>query len=164
MAGNNLSNREYKSDVFSMLMDNPEYALSVYNALNKSNLTDPSLVEKKRLETGISLSVRNDAAIDYCKEHDILLEFLTANEDEVKKVMTIDMTFERRLELNGNECREEGLKEGLQEGLQKSRKSTILYAYHNGHSVEEIHEFIGYEISEIEAAIAEEEKFINMVP
>ena len=104
------------------------------------------------------------AAIDYCKEHDILLEFLTANEDEVKKVMTIDMTFERRLELNGNECREEGLKEGLQEGLQKSRKSTILYAYHNGHSVEEIHEFIGYEISEIEAAIAEEEKFINMVP
>ena len=28
-------NREYKSDVFSMLMKNKEYALQVYNALNK---------------------------------------------------------------------------------------------------------------------------------
>lgn len=41
MAGN----REYKSDVFSMLMENPENALSLYNAMNGSNYTDPGLVE-----------------------------------------------------------------------------------------------------------------------
>lgn len=57
-----MSNREYKSDVFSMLMEEPENALQVYNSLNNSNYTDPSLVEYVTLENGISLTVRNDAA------------------------------------------------------------------------------------------------------
>ena len=58
MAGN----REYKSDVFGMLMEEPEYALEVYNALNHSDYRDSGLVEVCNLEKGISLSVRNDAA------------------------------------------------------------------------------------------------------
>ena len=58
MAGN----REYKSDVFGMLMEDPVYALEVYNALNHSDYRDPNLVEVCNLERGISLSVRNDAA------------------------------------------------------------------------------------------------------
>ena len=58
MAGN----REYKSDVFGMLMEEPGYALEVYNALNHSDYRDPGLVEMCSLERGISLSVRNDAA------------------------------------------------------------------------------------------------------
>lgn len=59
--------REYKSDVFSMLMEYPENALQVYNMLNGTNHTDPSLVEIVTLDKGISLSIRNDAAfiIDY---------------------------------------------------------------------------------------------------
>ena len=55
-------NREFKSDVFSMLMEDKRNALQVYNALNGSNHTDPELVEIHTLEKGISLSVRNDAA------------------------------------------------------------------------------------------------------
>ena len=55
-------NREYKSDVFSMLMENKEYALQVYNALNDSSYDDPEQVEVCNLESGISLSIRNDAA------------------------------------------------------------------------------------------------------
>ena len=55
-------NREYKSDVFSMLMENPEYALQVFNALNGTDYTDPTLVEICTLAKGISLSVRNDAS------------------------------------------------------------------------------------------------------
>ena len=55
-------NREYRSDVFSMLMEYPEYALDVYNALNGTDYKDPELVEIKTLEKGISLTVRNDAA------------------------------------------------------------------------------------------------------
>lgn len=55
-------NREYKSDVFSMLMKVPEYALDVYNALNESDYKDPALVEMKTLDKCISLTVRNDAA------------------------------------------------------------------------------------------------------
>ena len=58
MAGN----REYKSDVFGMLMEEPGYALEVYNALNHSDYRNPGLVEVCNLERGISLSVRNDAA------------------------------------------------------------------------------------------------------
>jgi hypothetical protein len=58
MAGN----REYKSDVFSMLMEDKQNALQVYNALNGSDYTDPELVEICNLDRGVSLSVRNDAA------------------------------------------------------------------------------------------------------
>ena len=59
--GNN-GNREYKSDVFSMLMEDSANALEVYNALNGTNLTDPEAIEIRTLDKGVSLSVRNDAA------------------------------------------------------------------------------------------------------
>lgn len=54
--------REYKSNVFSMLMENPQNALSVYNALNGTNYDDVNAVEIKRLDGATELSVRNDAA------------------------------------------------------------------------------------------------------
>ena len=57
-----VGNREFKSDVFGMLMEEPGYALEVYNALNHSDYRDPALVDVCNLERGISLSVRNDAA------------------------------------------------------------------------------------------------------
>ena len=55
-------NRGYKSDVFSMLMEDKANALEVYNALNGSYYTDPEDVELVRLEKGVSLSIRNDAS------------------------------------------------------------------------------------------------------
>ena len=55
-------NREYKSDVFTMLMEYPEYALQVYNAINGSDYNDPSAVEIQTLDRGISLTVHNDSA------------------------------------------------------------------------------------------------------
>lgn len=55
-------NREYKSAVFSMLMEDKANALQVYNALNGSSYDDPEKVEIVNLESGISLSIRNDAA------------------------------------------------------------------------------------------------------
>ena len=58
MAGN----REYKSDVFSMLLEDKKNALLLYNALNDSNYTNPNDVEICTLEKGISLTVRNDAS------------------------------------------------------------------------------------------------------
>lgn len=48
-------NREYKSDVFSMLMQDAKNALSVYNALNGTNYTNPDVVEIQALDKGISL-------------------------------------------------------------------------------------------------------------
>ena len=55
-------NREYKSDVFSMLMEDKTNALEVYNALNGSDYTDPEEIELVHLEKGVSLSIRNDAS------------------------------------------------------------------------------------------------------
>ena len=245
-----IENREYKSDVFSMLMQVPEYALDVYNALNGSDYKDPNLVEMKTLEKCISLTVRNDAAfiidmhlsiyehqgtynpnmplriliyladilkpiikqrdiysrkkitiptpnfvvfyngiedrprkeiqrlsdsyvhgeeinlelictvyninpgynedirkksevldgytifvekvreylasedeeaishaVDYCIEHGVLEDFFAQNKSEVVKNMTIDMTFERRMELSAKENFEDGLAQGISQGL-----------------------------------------------
>lgn len=55
-------NREYKSDVFSMLMEDKAYALDVYNALNHSHYNKPEDVEMILLERYVSLTVRNDAS------------------------------------------------------------------------------------------------------
>ena len=55
-------NREYKSDVISMMLQIPEYALDVYNAMNDSAYADPDMIRIMRLENRISLSVRNDAS------------------------------------------------------------------------------------------------------
>ena len=97
-------NREYKSDVFSMLMQVPEYALDVYNALNDSDYDDPGLVEMKTLDECISLTIRNDSLVD----------FFAKNKAEVIKNMTIDMTYERRLEFTAKEYMEQGMERGEQ--------------------------------------------------
>ncbi|MBQ9928698.1 MAG: hypothetical protein IJO65_12085 [Lachnospiraceae bacterium] len=55
-------NREYKSDVFSMLMEDAQNALELYNALNGTDYDDSAMVEMCRLDGGVSLTVRNDAA------------------------------------------------------------------------------------------------------
>ncbi len=55
-------NREYKSDVFSMLMEDKRRALQLYNVMNGSSHENPDEVEIKTLDGGISLSIRNDAA------------------------------------------------------------------------------------------------------
>lgn len=57
-----MENREVKSDVFSMIMEDKRYALEVYNALNDSDYDDPELVSIITLKKGISLTIRNDAS------------------------------------------------------------------------------------------------------
>lgn len=55
-------NREYGSDVFSMLMEDKANALDVYNALNNTHFDNPEDVEITTLENFFSLAVRNDAS------------------------------------------------------------------------------------------------------
>lgn len=57
-----MANKEYKSDVFAMLMEDKRNALQVYNAVNGSDYDDPSQIQVVTLEKGISLSLRNDSA------------------------------------------------------------------------------------------------------
>jgi hypothetical protein len=60
--GMRMSKREYKSSVFSMLLEEAEYALDTYNALNKTDYTDPSMVTIQKLDGKVLLSIRNDAS------------------------------------------------------------------------------------------------------
>ena len=56
-------NNEYKSDVFSMLLQDKRRALEVYNAINGTAYDDPEQVELTTLENrSFSLTVRNDAS------------------------------------------------------------------------------------------------------
>ena len=54
--------KEYKSNTFSLLIQEPKYALQVFNALNGTHYEDESEVEIKMLSNGINLKVRNDAS------------------------------------------------------------------------------------------------------
>ena len=56
------ANREYKSDLFSLLMQKKEYALNTYNAINGSDYDNPDDIQIQPLERGIYLSIRNDAS------------------------------------------------------------------------------------------------------
>ena len=56
-------NREVVSDVFSMLMQEKEYALEVYNALNGTDYDDPNEVKAVTLNhRSVSLTMKNDAS------------------------------------------------------------------------------------------------------
>jgi len=55
-------NGEYKSDLFSLLMQEKEYALDTYNAVNDSDYDNPEEIQIITLEHGVSLSIRNDAS------------------------------------------------------------------------------------------------------
>lgn len=58
-----MANKEYKSDVFSMLLQDKNRALEVYNAINGTDYDDPELVEMTTLDDkSFSLTVRNDAS------------------------------------------------------------------------------------------------------
>lgn len=55
-------NREYRSDVFSMLLEDKENCLNLYNAVNNTNYSDPNLIEICPLPGAHSITVRNDAS------------------------------------------------------------------------------------------------------
>lgn len=61
--GNCMANKEYKSDVFSMLLQDKKRAMEIYNAINGTDYDDLELVEMTTLDDkSFSLTVRNDAS------------------------------------------------------------------------------------------------------
>ena len=102
--------REYKSDVFSMLMENKTYALEVYNSLNDTDYTDPEAVE---------------TAIDECIREHILEDFFLARKDEVMKMTQLDYTWEKREKMIRKEEYEDGVKDGEAPGEERSRSTII---------------------------------------
>lgn len=54
--------KEYRSNTFSLLIQEPKYALQVFNALNGTDYADESEIKIDMLENGVQLTVRNDAS------------------------------------------------------------------------------------------------------
>ena len=57
-----------------------------------------------------------EKAIDWCIENGVLEDFLQNHKSEVLRTMTIDMTFERRLELTRRDERMELIQNALKNG------------------------------------------------
>jgi len=166
-----VENREVRSDVFSMLMEDKRNALEVYNALNGSDYTDPELelkctvyninsgtdngilnkcrvlneytqfIEKIRDFESVNDESPISSAINWCIKNHILEEFMRARGSEVKKVMTLDMTFEHRMEINRREA--------LEEGKAEERINCIKKLLKSGMTPEKIEEICGYSMQEI---------------
>ncbi len=137
-----MGNVEYKSDAFEHETEHPELELvcQVYNINKGNNLellskcptlrdymyfvdlvrhydSDPDVVS---LEDAIRLAMRQ------CIEENVLKDFLQERGEEVMRVMTLDFTFERRLELQTAEAAEEGERIGRIETLCKQIRKKLL--------------------------------------
>ncbi|MBQ9392206.1 MAG: hypothetical protein IJU02_08470, partial [Lachnospiraceae bacterium] len=54
--------RNYKSNVFVMLLEEKKRALELYNAVNDSNYDDPEQIVINTIEGSFELSIQNDAS------------------------------------------------------------------------------------------------------
>ena len=66
-----------------------------------------------------------ETAIDRCIEEDVLKDFLDEHRMEVIKVMTLDYSFERRIELAERDAKKIGLEEGKKEGIKDVQKIAL---------------------------------------
>ena len=56
------ANRNYKDTIFRMIFSDRESLLSLYNAVNKRNYTNPDDLEIVTLENAIYMGMKNDLA------------------------------------------------------------------------------------------------------
>jgi flagellar biosynthesis/type III secretory pathway protein FliH len=129
------------SDAFEHPVEKPEIELTcrLYNinrGYNKDLLEKCSVLKEYMIfvdyvrqfrseDKGAELADTITKAIDRCIEENVLKQFLTEHRSEVTKIMELDYTFDRRLELQREEAREEGLQAGRKEGLQEGRKEGL---------------------------------------
>lgn len=123
------------SDAFEHSTEHPEIELTcrVYN-INKGynaslvnqcpTLRDymyfVDLVRECHEKNGYSdLAGAIELAIDQCIREDVLRDFLMEHRSEVVKMMQLDYTFERQLQLEREDAIEDGRKQGLEEGLEQ---------------------------------------------
>ena len=128
-------------------MDNPQIELicKAYN-INPGNNTEimekcptlreytyfVELVRKNFKENGYEdLGKAINQAIDQCIRENILKDFLIENRSEVTKVMQLDYTFERQLELEREAASSQAWQQGLEQGIQSGRAKERLAMIQN---------------------------------
>ena len=65
-------------------------------------------------------------AVDYCIANGVLDDFFSRNKSEVIKNMTIDMTFERRIELATRDSYNNGIAKGIEKGIEKGNSLVLI--------------------------------------
>ena len=98
-------------------------------------------------------------AVRYCREHDILKEFLEANATEVLSMLLGEWNWDVAKQVWHEEGREEGLEEGLEkgreegleEGLGKGREEIARNALAEGASIEFVQKITGFDIDKIKS-------------
>ena len=127
------------SDAFEQETEHPEIELvcHVYNINKGKNAQLLSkcrtlreymyFVDRVRKNNEISGNLEDAIrqAIDHCIEEDVLRDFLDEHREEVMHVMTLDYTFERRLEMQRAEAIEDGEKIGKEIGKEEKLSELI---------------------------------------
>ena len=88
--------------------------------------------EDDKLEEDIS------KAIDYCIDNNYLKEFFTSRRSEVLEVTKVDYTFERRMKLNYDEGKDDGIKIGEKLGEKQMLLDKIAKKISKGKSISQI--------------------------
>ena len=87
----------------------------------------------------------------YCREHDILKEFLEQNGTEVMNMLITEWKMEDALAVRFEEGREDGLEKGREEGREDGLEEVARNALANGLSLEIIHTITGLDMDTIKS-------------
>ena len=165
------------SDAFERRVDDPQIELicKVYN-INAGN--NAAIIEKcptlREYTYFVELVRENfkkngyeelgkaiNQAIDQCIQEDVLKDFLIKNRSEVTKVMQLDYTFERQIELEREAARskawEQGMERGIEQGIERGRLREIMAFVQDGDiSVERGAQKAGMTVDEFQKVMAEQ--------
>ena len=97
-------------------------------------------------------------AVKYCRNHDILKEFLETNATEVINMLMTEFNLEDALAVHYREGREDGREKGLEEGREEGREekaeSIARNALAEGVSIELVQKITGLDLETIESFVA----------
>ena len=96
------------------------------------------LVVRKNNEISGNLEDAIEKAINQCMEENVLRDFLAQHREEVMHVMTLDYTFERRLEMQRAEAIEDGERIGKEIGKEEKLSEQIRKKIQKGKPLDQI--------------------------
>jgi predicted transposase/invertase (TIGR01784 family) len=123
---------------------------------------------REYIKEGYSKEEAMKKAVIYCRDHDILKEFLEANATEVLNMLTTEWNLEVAqqvwyedgledgLEKGLVKGREEGREEGREKGLEEGREETARNALAEGVSIELVQKITGLDIEALKAMKAKD--------
>ena len=169
----NTVNREYKSSIFAMLFRDKAKLLELYNAISKTELTDPDLLKVvtlninkghnpelmetcrtlreyaeytdcvRRYAKEMPLEEAVERAITECIQEGILEDFLKKNRAEAMKVSIYEYDAQKHIEMEREDSYKDGYQAGKDDGRTEMLRQIIRTMLTNGRTVAQIAADIG---------------------